>query len=69
MATERHDIDMRHGMRARSHRGRKLMPAIALLLVAVTSAAKTSPEWKAFSDNKTNIRVERQPIVADEILP
>lgn len=29
----------------------------------------TSPEWKAFSDNKTNIRVEKQPIVADEILP
>ncbi len=29
----------------------------------------TSPEWKAFSDNKTNIRVEKQPIVADEIRP
>lgn len=29
----------------------------------------TSPEWKSFSDNKTNIRVEKQPIVADEIQP
>lgn len=29
----------------------------------------TSPEWKSFSDNKTNIRVEKQPIVADEIRP
>lgn len=28
-----------------------------------------APEWKAFSDNKTNIRVEKQPIVADELLP
>jgi hypothetical protein len=34
-----------------------------------TRLTKTSPEWKAFSENKTNIRVERQPIVADEILP
>ncbi|MDB5707208.1 MAG: hypothetical protein JWN66_4324 [Sphingomonas bacterium] len=29
----------------------------------------TSAEWKAFADNKTNIRVEKQPIVADQILP
>lgn len=29
----------------------------------------SSPEWKAFSDKKTNVRVEKQPIVADEIRP
>jgi hypothetical protein len=31
--------------------------------------AATSPEWKAFADTKTNIRVEKQAIVADQILP
>lgn len=31
--------------------------------------AQTSPAWKAFSDSKANIRNERQPIVADVILP
>lgn len=29
----------------------------------------TSPAWKAYSDNKQNIRTEKQPIVADELLP
>lgn len=29
--------------------------------------AATSPEWKAFADNKAKIRSEKQPVVADEI--
>lgn len=29
----------------------------------------TSPAWKALSDAKQNIRTEKQPIVADELLP
>ena len=31
--------------------------------------AATSPPWKAFADNKQNIRTEKQPIVADELIP
>jgi hypothetical protein len=27
----------------------------------------TSPEWKAFADNKQKLRTEKQPVVADEI--
>ncbi|HET6971828.1 MAG TPA: hypothetical protein VFH92_11925 [Phenylobacterium sp.] len=31
--------------------------------------AATSPEWKAFADNKQSIRTEKQPVVADELAP
>jgi len=34
-----------------------------------TRLAATSPEWKAFADNKQSIRTEKQPVVADELLP
>ncbi|MBW8812836.1 MAG: hypothetical protein JF588_05365 [Caulobacterales bacterium] len=41
---------------------------------AVTKAvrgrlAASSPEWKAFADNKQTIRTEKQPVLADELLP
>ncbi|HEY3695326.1 hypothetical protein [Phenylobacterium sp.] len=29
--------------------------------------AATSPEWKAFADNKQKLRTEKQPVVADLI--
>jgi hypothetical protein len=41
---------------------------------AVTKAvrahlAASSPEWKAFADNKQTIRTEKQPVIADELAP
>lgn len=29
--------------------------------------AATSPEWKAFADNKQSLRTEKQPVLADEL--
>lgn len=31
--------------------------------------AETSPSWKSYANSKASIRTEKQPIVADEILP
>jgi hypothetical protein len=31
--------------------------------------AATSPEWKRFADTKQGIRTEKQPVVADELVP
>lgn len=36
---------------------------------AVRARLASSPAWKAFADNKTNIRVEKVPMIADEVRP
>ena len=35
----------------------------------VRERLSASPAWKAYADSKVNLRVEKQPIVADEMLP
>ena len=38
-------------------------------MAEVRSALKSNPDWKALSDSKLNMRVEKETVVADELLP
>lgn len=38
-------------------------------MAEVRAALKSNPEWKALSDSKLNMRLEKETVVADELLP
>jgi hypothetical protein len=38
-------------------------------MAEVRAALKSNPDWKALSDSKLNMRVEKETVVADELLP
>ena len=38
-------------------------------MAEVRAALKSNPDWKALSDTKLNMRVEKETVVADELLP
>jgi hypothetical protein len=38
-------------------------------MAEIRATLKSNPEWKALSDSKLNMRVEKETVVADELLP
>jgi hypothetical protein len=38
-------------------------------MAEIRASLKSNPEWKALSDSKLNMRVEKETVVADELLP